>query len=168
MNENNPQDKNSQQNNNRSEFKKIEFEELIKTLYEKIEDNKIKEDEKKKIEKSLKKKKMRLQHIAHLYLGISRIAADFLVKYVNKRKNMEKGYINLLELISETLNLTPDFLKKADGKIDEKIREIETQHLWKNRELLNDAMSHYVREIQRLRDIRHRRRTLGLSLLAIP
>lgn len=100
-------------------------------------------------------------------MGISRIAADFLVTYKDQRENLEKEYFNLLELISKTLKLTPEFPKKENGKIDDNKREIETLHLWKNRELLSDAMSHYVREIQRLRDKNHKRWTIGFSIFAI-
>jgi len=166
MNESNPQNKDSQQNNIESEFKKTYFNELIETLYE-DETPENKEMKKEKIEESLKKKELRFPHISHLYLEISRKAAILLVKHIGQRKVLEKGYSNLLELISETLKLTPDFPKKDDGEIDEDKREKETLHLWKNRDLLNDAMSHYVREIQRLREIKHKRWTIRLSILAI-
>ena len=116
---------------------------------------------KREIEKNIKEKKLRFPNLSHLYLEISRKAANLLVKHEKNRKNLENGYSNLLELISITLEIEPILPKNG------KEREKETLHLWKNRELCNEAMSHYVRQIQNLREKKHRRFTLGLGFSAI-
>lgn len=156
MNETNPHSRNNKQEKTKQEFEKISFIELTKTLYE--NEN---EEKKREIENNIKEKKLRFPNLSHLYLEISRKAANLLVEHEKNRENLENGYSNLLELISKTLEIKPIPPEKSTEQ------EKETQHLWKNRDLCNEAMSHYVRQIQNLRDRKHRSFTLCLSLLAI-
>ncbi len=149
-------------NNEESEFIETSFEDLIEKL---IEDSPVVKRE--EIKENLNNKKLEFPNIAHLYLEITREANSFLVKHENCRNNLEKGYSNLLKLISETLNIDTIPPKDEKGEPDEVKRDRQLQSLWKNREQLNETMSHYVRQIQNLRDKKHRRRTIGLSFIAI-
>ena len=69
MNKENPQNNSTQQSINRSKFSDISFEELIKTCYERVENEQKRKEIKKEIEDGWKIGKMRPSHISHLYLG---------------------------------------------------------------------------------------------------
>lgn len=152
----------SKLNNKESEFKETSFEELTKKL---IEDSH--EEKRKEIKENLEKNKLEFPSITYLYLEITRKANYLLVNHENCRSNLEKGYSNILELISKTLKIETIQPKDDNGETDENKRDRQLHSLWKNREQLNETMSHYVRQIQNLRDKKHRRITIGLGVCAI-
>lgn len=149
-------------NSKKSEFKETSFEDLTEKL---IEDSL--EVKKNKIKENLESHKLEFPSIAYLYMGITRIASSFLVDHENDKSNLEEGYSNILKLISKTLKVETIQPKNKNGQIDNDIRDRQLQSLWKNREQLNETMSHYVRQIQNLREKEDRRITQYLSSAAI-
>ena len=143
------------------EFQEISFKDLTKMV---IKDSS--EEIKTEFRMNLDNNKLKFPSITHLYLEIAREANSLLVKHENCRSNLEKGYSNILKLISKTLNIETIQPTDENEKIDEIKRDRQLQSLWKNREQLYETMSHYVRQIQNLREKKHRRFTKYLSLAA--
>lgn len=145
-----------------SEFKETSFEDLKEKL---ILDSP--EAKKEEIKENLKKNELEFPSIIHLYLEITRKANSLLVNHEKCRSDLEKGYSNILKLISNTLNIKTIQPKDKDGNIDDTKRDRLVRSLWENRNQLNETMSHYVRQIQNLREKNYKRITIYLSSIAI-
>ena len=145
-----------------SVFTETSFEDLTKKLI-----NDSPEAKKEEIKENLKKNKLEFPSIIHLYLEISRKANSLLVNHEKCRSDLEKGYSNILKLISNTLNIKPIPPKDKDGNIDDPKRDRLVQSLWENRNQLNETMSHYVRQIQNLREKNYKRITIYLGSIAL-
>ena len=149
-------------NSKGSVFKKTSFEDLTNML---IQASSVEKRE--RINLDLKNNKLEFPNIAYLYLEITRKANSILVDQENYRSNLEKSYSNILNLISKTLNIETIQPKDESGEIDGEIRDRQLRSLWKDREQLNETMSHYVRQIQNLREKKYSRITIYLSVMAI-
>ena len=145
-----------------SEFKETSFEDLTKKL---IKDSP--KEKEKEIKENLKKNELEFPDIIHLYLEITRKANSLLVDHEKCRRDLEKGYSNILKLISTTINIKTIPPRDKDGNIDNIKRDRLVHSLWENRNQLNEIMSHYVRQIQNLRKKNYKRVTIYLSSIAL-
>ncbi len=120
----------------------------------------------------MKREELEFPRLSHLYLLISNRTFEFLKKYEKNQDNLEKGYSNLLYLIAETQKYRPIIIDSGKPNTNSQgwevqDRETQTQHLFQNQKKLNDAMDHYVRQIEFLRTRRFEKKTINHSYILV-
>lgn len=136
------------------------------------EANKTPEAVEKKIRDDLERNELEFPRLSDLFLLISIETFKYLRDYKEDKDKLEKGYSILLDLIYETQKLRPiifiqnqQITKSQAWELQD--RETQTQHLFENQKKLNFALDHYVRQIELLRTLSFRKKTINLSFISI-
>ena len=107
----------------------------------------------KDLENQIDANRLRIPHITELYFLIDKEATKNLCDHKDKKNDLKKDLDVLfkLKLKAQSFKTKLPFEEGKDNVIDEKKREVETNHLFTNRTLMNAAINDINQRIQFLK-----------------